>query len=69
MTGPFSACIRIMPPFFARLLHRPEDVVVSAKEDARIGGEQLEVGHAIGDQLVHLGQRASLTSHMIMWKP
>ena len=31
-TGPFSACIRIRPPFFARLLHRPEDVVVGLKK-------------------------------------
>ena len=39
------------------LLHRPEDRGVVAVEHARVGGEQLEVGDALGDQLVHLGQR------------
>ena len=39
------------------LLHRPEDRPIVAVEDARVGGEQLEVGHALGDQPVHLGQR------------
>ena len=38
------------------LLHRPEDRGVVAVEHARVGGEQLEVGDALGDQLVHLGE-------------
>ncbi len=38
-------------------LHRPEDRAVVAVEDARVGGEQLEVRHALGDEAVHLGQR------------
>ena len=38
------------------LLHRPEDRTVVAVEHAGIGGEQLEVGNALRDQLVHLGQ-------------
>ena len=38
------------------LLHRPEDVVVGAEEDAGVGGEELEVRDALGDELVHLGQ-------------
>ena len=48
---PFSACIMISPPFFAGLLHRPEDRAVVAEEDARVGREELEVGHALGDEL------------------
>ncbi len=40
------------------LLHGPEDGPVVAQEDARVGGEELEVGDALVDQLVHLGQRA-----------
>ena len=39
------------------LLHRPQDRAVVAVEDARVGGEELEVGHALGDQRVHLGER------------
>ncbi len=39
------------------LLHRPEDRRVVAVEHARVGGEQLEVGDALRDELVHLGQR------------
>ena len=38
------------------LLQGPEDVVVRAEEDARVGREELEVGDALGDELVHLGQ-------------
>ena len=38
-------------------LHRPEDRPVVAVEDARVRGEQLEVGDALGDQAVHLGER------------
>ncbi len=40
------------------LLHGPEDRPVVAVEDARIGGEELEVRHALGDELIHLGERA-----------
>ena len=40
------------------LLHRPEDRPVVRVEDAGIGGEQLEIGHAlVGDQAVHLLER------------
>ena len=39
------------------LLHRPEDRPVVAVEDARVGREQLEVGHALGDERVHLLER------------
>ena len=56
MARPFSACIMIRPPFLRGPLHRPEDRAVVGVEDARVGREQLEVGHALGDQLVHLGQ-------------
>ena len=45
------------PAVLRGLLHRPEDRAVVAVEDARVGGEQLEVGDALGDQAVHLGQR------------
>ena len=38
------------------LLERPVDLAVVAVEDARIGGEELEVWHALGNQAVHLGQ-------------
>ena len=37
--------------------HRAEDRGVVAVEHARVGGEQLEVRDALGDQLVHLGER------------
>ena len=57
MAIPFSACIMISPPFLRGLLHRPEDRAVVAVEDARVGREQLEVGHALGDELVHLLER------------
>ena len=39
------------------LLHRPEDRPVVAVEDARVGGEELEVRDALRDQPVHLGER------------
>jgi hypothetical protein len=39
-----------------RLLHRPEDRPVVGEEDARVGGEELEVGDALCHQLVHLCQ-------------
>ena len=39
------------------LLHRPEDRPVVAVEDARVGGEELEVRDALGDQRVHLLER------------
>ena len=45
------------PAVLRGLLHRPEDRPVVAVEDARVGGEQLEVGDAFGDEAVHLGQR------------
>ena len=57
------------PAVLRGLLHRPEDRPVVAVEDARVGGEQLEVRDALGDQPVHLGEGQSLTSLMIMWKP
>ena len=44
------------PAVLGGLLHRPEDRAVVAVEHAGIGGEQLEVGDALRDQLVHLGQ-------------
>ncbi len=44
------------PAVLRGLLHRPEDRAVVAVEDARVGREQLEVGDALGDQAVHLGQ-------------
>ncbi len=44
------------PAVLGGLLHRPEDRAVVAVEDARVGREQLEVGDALGDQAVHLGQ-------------
>ena len=44
------------PAVLRGLLHRPEDRAVIAEEDARVGGEQLEGGHALVDQGVHLGQ-------------
>ena len=69
MAIPFSACIMISPPFLRGLLHRPEDRPVVAVEDARVGGEQLEVGHALGDQRSISASVSSLTSLMIMWKP
>src|SRR5205814_9060649 len=40
-----------------RPLHGPEDRPVIAVEDTRVGGEQFEVGHALGDELIHLGER------------
>ena len=45
------------PAVLRGLLHRPEDRSVVAVEDARVGREQLEVGHALGDERVHLGER------------
>ena len=45
------------PAVLRGLLHRPEDRPVVAVEDARVGGEQLEVRHALGDQGVHLRER------------
>ena len=45
------------PAVLRGLLHRPEDRPVVAVEDARIGGEQLEVRDALGDELVHLRER------------
>ena len=45
------------PAVLRGLLHRPEDRAVVAVEDARVGGEQLEVRDALGDELVHLGER------------
>ena len=44
------------------LLHRPEDVVVGAQEDARVGGEELEVGDALGNEPDHLREAGSFTS-------
>ena len=52
-----------------RPLHGPEDRAIVAQEDARVGREELEVGDALGDQLVHLGQRVVGDVDMIMWKP
>jgi hypothetical protein len=40
-----------------RLLHRPEDRRVIAVEDAGVGGEQLAVRDALGDEDVHLLER------------
>ena len=57
------------PAVLRGLLHRPEDRPVVGEEDAGVGGEELEVGHAFVDERVHLGQRRSVTSEMIMWKP
>ena len=45
------------PAVLRGLLQRPEDRPVVAVEDARVGREQLEVGDALGDEPVHLGQR------------
>ena len=45
------------PAVLRGLLHRPEDRPVVAVEDARVGGEQLEVRDALGDQPVHLRER------------
>ena len=47
----------ISPPFLAVCCIARKIAPSSLQEDARIGREQLEVGHALGDQLVHLGQR------------
>ena len=44
------------PAVLRGLLHRPEDRAVVAVEDARVGREELEVGHALVDQPVHLGE-------------
>ena len=44
------------PAVLRGLLHGPEDRAVVAEEDARVGGEQLEGGHALVDERVHLGQ-------------
>ena len=38
-------------------LHRPEDRPVVAVEDARIGGEELEVRDPLRDEAVHLRER------------
>ena len=56
IAGPFSACIMIRPPFFAVRCIARKIAPSSREEDARVGGEQLEVGHALGDERVHLGQ-------------
>ena len=45
------------PAVLRGLLHRPEDRPVVAVEDARVGREELEVRHALGDELVHLRER------------
>ncbi len=45
------------PAVLPGLLHRPEDRAVIAVEDARVGREELEVGHALGDERVHLLER------------
>ena len=45
------------PAVLRGLLHRAEDRAVVAVEDARVGGEELEVGHALVDEGVHLGER------------
>jgi hypothetical protein len=45
------------PAVLAGLLHRPKDRPVVTVEDARIGREELEVGDALGDELVHLLER------------
>ena len=39
-----------------RLLHGTEDRAVVAEEDAGVGGEELEVGHALLNEGVHLGE-------------
>ena len=44
------------PAVLRGLLHGAEDRAVVAEEDAGIGGEELEVGHALLDERVHLGQ-------------
>ena len=44
------------PAVLRGLLHRAEDRAVVAEEDARVGGEELEVGHALLDEGVHLGE-------------
>ena len=44
------------PAVLGGLLHGAEDGAVIGEEDARIGGEELEVGDALVDELVHLGQ-------------
>ena len=45
------------PAVLPGLLHRPEDRAVVAEEHARVGGEELEVRHALGDEGVHLLER------------
>ena len=50
-------------------LHRPEDRSVVAEEDARIGGEELEVRTPSATSWSISLSVLSLTSLMIMWKP
>jgi len=45
------------PAVLRGLLHRPEDRPVVAVEHAWVRGEELEVGHALADQRVHLLER------------
>ena len=44
------------PAVLRRPLHRPEDRPVVAVEHAGVCGEELEVGDALRDELVHLGE-------------
>jgi hypothetical protein len=45
------------PAVLLGLLHRAEDRPVVAVEDAGVGREELEVGHSLGHEVVHLGER------------
>ena len=56
MAMPFSACMRISPPFFAVCCIARKIAPSSLIEDAGVGSEELEVGDAFADELVHLGQ-------------
>jgi hypothetical protein len=55
--GPVLGMHHDQPAVLPGPLHGPEDVVVGAEVDARVGREELELGDALGDELVHLGQR------------
>ena len=70
MAMPFSACIMIVAPFVARLLHGPQDLAVGRVEDARVGHEELEARHALVDERCPSPcSDCSFTSETIMWKP
>ena len=69
MTGPFSACIRISPPFSAVCAKGLEDGAVVAQEDARVGGEELEARHAFLDEASISGSTSSRMSETMQWNP